>query len=130
MGDDRDAVHANQQPTAQLPPVDAPAQRLELGAEQHATDRGDRIAFDRIPDGTKEQLRRPFSGFDEDIAGKSVAHDHVGLALEEVVALNIADEVDSGLCPQQWFGRLDQLIALSGFFAVAEEADLRLRNVQ
>src|SRR5438270_10335524 len=112
MGDDRDAVHANEQPTAQLPPVDAPAQRLELGTEQHATDRGDGIALDRIPDRTKEQLGRPFSGLDEDIAGKSVANDHVGLALEEIVALDIADEVDPGLCPQQWFGRLYQLIAL------------------
>src|SRR5437660_2136207 len=125
MGDHCDPIDAQQQPAAQLPPVDPLAQRLELGTDEQATQRRDRVPLDGITDAAEEELGGAFSRLDHHIAGKAIADDHVRLVLEDVVALDVADEIDPGCRPQKGLGRLDQLVALARLLTVAQQADPR-----
>ena len=69
-----------------------------------------------------EHLRESLRSLERDVADESIADDDVGRALVDVVALDIAVEVEVG-CFQQLGGLLDHIVALDVFLADVEQAD-------
>ena len=72
-----------------------------------------------------EHRRQPFGGLQHDVADEAVADDDVGRALEDVVAFDVAVEVEmpaGGRRAQQLAGLLDRLAALDRLLADVEQA--------
>ena len=89
---------------------------------------GQQIAAELLTHELHDHLRQPFAGLEGDVADEAIAHHDVGRALEDVVALDVADEVEvargSGRA-QQLAGALDLVAALDRLFADVEQAHRR-----
>ena len=69
------------------------------------------------------------AGFQNDVADKAVAHDHVHVVLEQIVALDVADEIQVQLFAElEGFER--QFVALGILGADAQNADARIFAAQ
>ena len=67
-------------------------------------------------------VREPFRGLQGHVADEAVAHDDVRRALEDVVAFDVAVEVQLAAA-QQFGGLLDDVVALDHFLADVQQAD-------
>src|SRR3712207_7479060 len=54
---------------------------------------------------------RALGDLEQDVAREAVGHDHVGRVIEDVLALDVADEVDARLA-QELVGLADERVAL------------------
>ena len=94
MTNDADAAHAKQQRTAVFGVVEPAAEIIEcLAGEQCTNLSGDR----RIQRGTQsitDKTSDTFTGFKSDIADESITDYYIGIAVENVAAFDVADEID------------------------------------
>ena len=79
MGDDRDAVDAQQRGTSELPPVDARAELPHPVADEQSAQLAARRARDLVAQVAEQELGRGLRYLDGDVADESVGHDHIGL---------------------------------------------------
>src|ERR1700687_867373 len=121
MGDHGDAVDAQENGPAELTPIGAAADRPELGTDQEPTERRERVALYRVTHALEDELGGAFRGLDQDVAAEAVGDHDIGLSFEDVLALDVADEIDAWQRPKQGFASLNQLVALAGFLPIAEE---------
>lgn len=123
VGDDGDAVEAEEGHAAGFVGIGLFVDGFEGGFGEDATDFGTGgahdFAFDHLEDGVGEG----FGGFEEDIAGEAVGDDDVGGFVPEVMAFDIADEVEAGGFAQEFAGFLDEGVAFVLFGAVGHEAN-------
>src|SRR6202140_596757 len=119
--DHRHPVDAQKDSPAELAPIGAPADGTQLGADQQPTEGRDRVALHRVSHALEDELCSTLGGLDQDVAAEAVRDDDIGLAFEDVLAFDVADEIDPFELAEQWFGRLHQLVALAGLLAVAEQ---------
>ena len=123
------AAQAEQRRAVVAPVVDA---RLEAVQHRQRGERGqlgERVARELLLDELGQHRRQPFGGLEHDVADEAVADDDVGRALEDVVGLDVAVEIDDaggGRGAQQLARLLDRLAALDRLFADVEQADRRL----
>jgi hypothetical protein len=67
-----------------------------------------------------------FRGFQNDVTDKAVADDDIGRAFEDVIALNVAVEIQNAtrmVLAQQLRSTLHEVVALDILFADIEQAD-------
>ena len=86
---------------------------------------GQRVARKLFLQEPDDHAGQTFAGLQRDVADKSVANDDVDRALEDVVAFDVAVEVEVAQLAgrtQQLAGFLDDFTALDGFFADIEQA--------
>ena len=118
-------------PSSGAPPysavVEAAAKVVEGAArQQRAHLRRDGVS-ERVAQHVAHKAADAFAGFERHVAHKTVADDHVGVAVEDVAALHVADEVDGqGLEQRQRLA--GQVVALGFFFADGEQTHARLRR--
>ena len=70
------------------------AQPAERRAQQQPAGGGDRARARGVADRARDRLRRPLERLQGDVAGEPVGDDHVGVAREQVAALDVAAEVE------------------------------------
>ena len=128
MGDHHHAVDAQQQRAAELPPVGPTSDGPQLGADEQTAQGGQRVAAYRVAHALEDKLGGALRRLDQDIAAEAVGHHDVRLPSENVLAFDVADEVDPRLGPQQGLGSLDELVALAGLLAIAELSHPRTRD--
>ncbi len=81
------------------------------------------------PDQVEDEGRQTFEELDRDVAQDRVADDHVGHVVNEVLALDVAREIEVG--PVEELGRLlDPGVALALLLADREERHPRVRDAQ
>src|ERR1700724_487601 len=119
--DHRHPIDAQQARPAKLAPIGAPADGPQLGADQQPAEGRDGVALDRVSHALEDELGGTLGGLDEDVAAEAVRDHDIGLAFEDVLAFDVADEIDSFEAAEEWFTRLHQLVALAGLLAVAEQ---------
>src|ERR1700730_14578272 len=119
--DHRHPIDAQQDRPAKLAPIGAPADGPQLGADQQPAEGRDGVALDRVSHALEDELGGTLGGLDEDVAAEAVRDHDIGLAFEDVLAFDVADEIDPFERAEQWFGRLHQLVALAGLLAVAKQ---------
>src|ERR1700694_3382900 len=117
----RHPVDAEEDGPTELAPVGAPADGPQLGADQQPAEGRDRVALHRVPHALEDELGGTLSGLDQDVAAEAVGDHDIGLASEDVLAFDVADEIDAFERAEQRFARLDQLVALAGLLAIAEQ---------
>ncbi len=89
----------------------------------------ERRALEFLLQELRNQRCEAFRGLERHVADEAVAHDDVDLALEDVVAFDVAAEVHvagSAHRAQQFAGTLDGFVALDFFFPDVEQADARV----
>ena len=128
MGDHRDAVHPQEECAAELPPVGPAPNGPQPGADEQATQGGERVTLHRIAHTLEDKLRRALCSLDQDIAAEAVGDNDIGLSSKDVLTFDIADEADARVLPKAGLRRLDQLVTLAGFLTVAEQGHARLRD--
>ncbi len=95
VADDADAAHAEQRRAAVLGVVEALLEVVEgLAREQRADLRGDG-GLERLAQQRADQFGGALAGLEGDVADEAVADRDVGVAVEEVAAFDVADEVDA-----------------------------------
>ena len=96
VADDADSADAEQWGSAVLGVVEALFEVVEGSAGEECADlRGDG-GLERLAKGDGDELGGAFAGLEGDIADEAVADGDVGVAVEEVAAFDVADEVDAG----------------------------------
>ena len=106
--------------------------RLEVLEHRQSHQRGQpgiQRARELLLDEARQHRCKAFGRLERDVADEPVAHDDVGRALEDVVAFDIAVEVELPLArgfAQQLAGLLDRLAALDRLFADVQQADARI----
>src|SRR3984893_10145782 len=119
--DHRHPVDAQEDSPAELAPIGAPPDGPQLGADQQPTEGRDRVALDRVSHALEDELGGTLGGLDQNVAAEAIRDHDIGLAFEDVLALDVADEIDPFERAEQWFARLHQLVALAGLLTVAEQ---------
>src|SRR5207245_9469565 len=94
MGDHRDAIDAEEERSAELAPIGAAPDRPQLGTDERPTQRCEGIALDGVTNALEDELGGALGGLDQDVAAKTVRDDHIGLTFEDVLAFDVADEID------------------------------------
>src|SRR2546427_12233900 len=94
MRDHRHAIDAEEEGPAELAPIGYAPDRPQLGTDQRPTQRCEGIALPRVTHALEDELGGALGGFDKDVAAKTVRHHDVGLALEDVLAFDVTDEID------------------------------------
>ena len=84
----------------------------------------------RLAERGGDQLHDPLGGLESDVADETIADGDVAVAVEEVAAFDVADEVDSGKGAEQRKGVAGEGVALGVFFADGEQADARVGNLE
>src|ERR1700730_461310 len=92
--DYRHPVDTQEAGPAELPPIGAPADRPQLGADQQPTEGRERVPLDRVAHALEDELGGTLCGLDQDVAAKAVRDDDIGLSFEDVLAFDVADEID------------------------------------
>ena len=97
-------------------------ERREHGHGHDAAKISEPVALEFIGEESAQHLGQAFGGLEGDIADETVAHHHIGSALEDVVAFDVAVKIEAARAQQ--FGRLlHHFIALDLFFADVEQSD-------
>src|SRR5690606_3179948 len=91
------------------------AQAVEHRPGNYARSHGEDIPGELRAHHRRHHAGDAFDGLQNDIADKAVAHNHVDSALADVIALDVAMEVQTALA-QQLGGLLDHLVALDDLF--------------
>src|SRR6266508_2011271 len=78
---------------------------------------------------THDRLDQTFAGFQNDVAGKAVANDHVDVAGEDVAPFDVPDEIDRGVF-QENLRLFGQVVPLDVFLADAHQSDSRGAHAQ
>src|ERR1700731_2729145 len=94
VGDYRHPVDPQQQGAAKLAPVGTTANRPQLRPQQEPAKRRQWIPFGGVAHALEQKLGRALGGLDQDIAAEAVRDHDVGLSFEDVLAFDVADEVD------------------------------------
>ena len=125
MADDAHAAHPKQRSAAVLVVVQSPTEVVESLAAQHRPHLGGDGAGKRLAQQVAEETPDALAGLERHVAHKSVADNHVRMAVEDVAAFHVADEMD--------WQRFEQREALAGevvafalFLADGEQADTGL----
>src|SRR5690606_37611975 len=85
--------------------------------------------FHRAPDFAEEQVGDALNCLYDNVAGKAVHDDDIGMTATEILALDVADEVEAAVA--KGLVHLDnELVALRGLFADGEERDPRLADIE
>src|ERR1700674_3104821 len=92
----------------------------QLGPDQQPAEGRDGVALDRVSHALEDELGGTLGGLDEDVAAEAVGDHDIGLSLEDVLAFDVADEIDPFEAAEEWFTRLHQLVALADLLTVAE----------
>src|SRR5438876_974139 len=121
MRDHRHAIDAEEEGSAELAPIGAAPDRPQLGTDERPTQRCKGVALDGVTDALEDELGGALGGLDQDVAAETVRDDDIGLTLEDVLAFDVADEIDRLESAQQGLACLHQLVALAGLFAIAEQ---------
>ena len=124
MADEHGALVAHQGRTAVLRVVHPPTERLEHAghAPVGVPERKAQIVHESVDEHLTEALGR----LEDHVAHEPVAHDHVGLAMEDVLPLHVPDAVDAFEGPQCRPDPFDERVALAVLPADGEYADTRL----
>ena len=67
--------------------------RLKAGLASSRAELGAHAAHQFFAQHIGDQLGDRFAGFEQDIAGEAIGHDHIGLAAEKLLAFHVADEI-------------------------------------
>ena len=105
--------------------VGALLQFAEGALHEAGTGHADRGALDFVFQPEKHGLGGGFAGLEDDIAGETVAKDDFDRILEEVVALDVAAEVESAR-PEEFKNFFGELAALGIFAADRHQSDGRV----
>ena len=123
------AAQAQQRRAIETAVVHAVLEALEHGHRQQRRQLGQPVAAELFADDRGDHRRQPFGRLQSDIADETVAHHQIGRALEDVVALHIAVEVQLAgrrRLAEQLARALDRLVALDRLFADVQQAHRRL----
>lgn len=123
MGDDGDAVEAEQGHAAVLVGIGLFVDGFEGGLGQERADLGAGGTHELPLHHGEDGVGQGLGGFEQDIAGEAVCDDDVWGLVPEVVAFNIADEIEASGFAQELAGFFDQSIAFFLLGAVRHEAD-------
>src|SRR5688500_8194263 len=83
------------------------------------------LAHDGLANEAEDQLLHAFGELEHDVTGEAVGDGHVAGAASNILALDVADEVEAARL-KEWDGSLDESVAFGFFFAIADEADAGL----
>ncbi len=122
MADDADAADAEQGSTAVFGVVEAAAELIEGTAGEHGADLGGDGAGEGLAERVADEAADALTGFEGDVADEAVADDDVRGAIEDVAALDVADEVKRE-CLEERQGFPGEFVALGFFLADGEQAD-------
>mmetsp|Transcript_1251 Transcript_1251/g.3581 ORF Transcript_1251/g.3581 Transcript_1251/m.3581 type:complete len:368 (-) Transcript_1251:709-1812(-) len=128
MALEHQAAQAQQRRSVEAAVVHPVLEALEDRQGQQAGQPAEPVTLELGLDEAAHHAGQALRGLEHHVADKAVADDDVGRALEDVVALDIAVEVQlpgGTRGPQQLAGPFDGLAALDGFFADVEQADAR-----
>ena len=118
-----DSADAEQRGAAVLGVVEALFEVAEGLAGEERADLGGDGGLQGFAEGDGDELGGAFAGLEGDVADEAVADDDVGVAVEEVAAFDVADEVDVGELAEEGQGVAGEGVALGVFFADGEQAD-------
>src|SRR6266567_8007128 len=127
--DDAHATHTQQHRAAVFGVVEAPAELVEGLPRKQRPHLGRDGAGERFPQHVAHKTANALAGLECYVAHKTVADNHVGVAVEDVAAFHIADELDGERFEQ--LKRLTrEVVALGLFFADGEQADARFLHLE
>jgi len=104
------------------PMINAPFETRQHRQRHDSEQLGEPRAAEFLAQHLTDHLGQSFGALERHVADKAVADNDVGRALEDVVAFNVAEEVEIGGA-QQLTGLLNDLVALDDFFANVEQTD-------
>jgi hypothetical protein len=104
--------------------IDAALEPLHRRHRGDCLQTGQRPTFEFLAHEASQHLDQAFGCLERHVAHEAVAHHDVGCALEDVVALDIAVEVQRTRA-QQFARLLDHVVALDDLFADVQQADCR-----
>ena len=127
VGDDHGAAHAEERRPAGALVVEDVADPADPGPQQQVRDPAPERAPELAPEQVEDPARQALEELDDDVAQDRVADDDVGEVVDDVLALDVADEVEVRLVEQ--LGRLlDPGVALALLLADREQRDARVRR--
>ena len=134
VGDDGEAVHADEGTAADGIGAHALAEGLEDAAHADGTNHGHDAALDGSLHGVREEFGGAFDAFEEDVAGETIGHGDIEPVFKEVVAFGVAHEVEGQQAAlveltEQGIGLEGGLAAFAVLCAVAHDTDSGLRAV-
>src|ERR1700688_2755042 len=122
VGDHDLAGDTEQERSAGLPVVDPVAQRTQSRLEERAADFAGERPARLAGDAREQELADTLGRLEHDVTGESVGYHDVARAAKDVLAFDVADELDRQRRDHR-VGRLDQFRTLLGLLAVAEQRD-------
>src|SRR5262245_16535724 len=126
VADEADAVDAEQRRGAVLLPVDARAQPPERALHEQRAEHRERVLLHLVAHGAAEERGRALGGLEQHVAGEAVRHHDVARALEQVAALDRADEVQVPRRLDERQRLLHELVPLALLLADREQPDARV----
>ena len=129
MGDDHRAAHPEQRRTADLLVVEDAADPADAGPHQQVGQAPAQRARELVAPQVEDVGRQALEELDHDVAEHGVADDDVGHVGGQVLALDVALEMEVGRV-EQLGGALDAGVALALLLADRQERDARLGDPQ
>src|ERR1044071_4284017 len=126
VADEAHAVHAEERRRTVLLPVDARAEPRQGTPHEQRAEHGQRVALDLLAHRAAEERGRALRGLQEHVAGEAVGDDDVAGPLEEIAALDGADEVQMARGFEERQHLLHELVALALLLADRQQPDARV----
>ena len=120
---------AEERRAADLTAVHERHEALELGLDKQIAELGAQTGQEYLLDAAAEELCRALDGLEHDVSGESVGDRDITAAEHDVIALDVADEVDASLVSrllEHRIGLLAQRVTLGVLRAVVDQADARI----
>mgnify|MGYP001743590068 CR=1 FL=1 len=124
MAFDDDAAQAEQDGAVELAGVQFAFQAFQGGESGDGSHFVEQVALEFLTDGSAHEFDRAFDGFEHDVADKAVCDNHVGFAVQDAVAFDVADEIQFAAF-EQFEGLFDGVRAFDVFGADVKQADAR-----
>ena len=121
VGDDANALDAQQRRSAVFGIIHALLEILKRGPRKHVSDFARDGGFERLAQHLVDHVHQALAHLQRDVSDEPVANNHVDFAGVDVAALHVSDEMD-GQGFEQRRGRAGQFVAFVLFFADGEQA--------
>ena len=124
MTDEDQALDTQQGLRAVLGGVEAGRHATQGGFDQGRTQFGQQSAArERLPNQAEEQSGFLFGGFENNVAGETIGHHHVGGALEDIAAFHVSKKVQAGRGLEQLIRLEHQRVALAFLLANRQQTN-------
>ena len=129
MGDYDRTRHTKKRRTAIDLRIHLALERLERAKQQNRSEHADEVSAKLALHPIAHRVGHRLRGLQDHIADKTIAYDHIGATLEEIMPFHIAAELDGVDFLQKAESLLGKLVALAVLGADREQPDLRGRTV-